>query len=103
MTVDDLRVGSGFDVHPFSADPTRALVLGGVTMAGARGLVGHSDADVIAHACAEALLGNGDIECGCGLGRHDGPSTSIGIPETLVGVPAVIACTTSCCVVAVRS
>ena len=57
MTVDDLRVGSGFDVHPFSADPTRALVLGGVTIAGARGLVGHSDADVIAHACAEALLG----------------------------------------------
>ena len=57
MNVDGLRVGSGFDVHAFSVDPARALVLGGVTIAGARGLVGHSDADVIAHACAEALLG----------------------------------------------
>ena len=57
MTLPDLRVGSGFDVHAFSADPTRALVLGGVTIEGARGLLGHSDADVIAHACAEALLG----------------------------------------------
>lgn len=57
MSAHDLRVGSGFDVHPFSADPARVLVLGGVSIAGARGLVGHSDADVIAHACAEALLG----------------------------------------------
>lgn len=57
MTLPDLRVGSGFDVHAFSADPARVLVLGGVTIAGARGLHGHSDADVIAHACAEALLG----------------------------------------------
>jgi 2-C-methyl-D-erythritol 2,4-cyclodiphosphate synthase len=57
VTLPDLRVGSGFDVHAFSADPARPLVLGGVTIAGARGLHGHSDADVIAHACAEALLG----------------------------------------------
>ena len=57
MTLPDLRVGSGFDVHAFSADPTRALVLGGVVIEGARGLLGHSDADVIAHACAESLLG----------------------------------------------
>jgi len=57
VTVHDLRVGSGFDVHAFSADPARGLVLGGVSISGARGLVGHSDADVIAHACAEALLG----------------------------------------------
>ena len=57
MNIGDLRVGSGFDTHTFSADPARPLVLGGVTFAGARGLVGHSDADVIAHACAEALLG----------------------------------------------
>ena len=57
MNIGDIRVGSGFDVHAFSADPARALVLGGVTFAEARGLVGHSDADVIAHACAEALLG----------------------------------------------
>jgi 2-C-methyl-D-erythritol 2,4-cyclodiphosphate synthase len=52
-----IRVGLGFDVHAFSNDPTRALTLGGVVFEGARGLVGHSDADVIAHACADALLG----------------------------------------------
>ena len=57
MTASDLRVGTGFDVHTFSADPARRLVLGGVPISGARGLVGHSDSDVIAHACAEALLG----------------------------------------------
>lgn len=54
MTV---RVGHGFDVHPFSDEPTRQLVLGGVAFEGERGLVGHSDSDVIAHACADALLG----------------------------------------------
>jgi 2-C-methyl-D-erythritol 2,4-cyclodiphosphate synthase len=50
------RVGLGFDVHPFSPDPNRRLVLAGVALEG-RGLVGHSDADVIAHAVADALLG----------------------------------------------
>lgn len=50
------RVGFGFDVHPFSADPARRLVLGGVVLAG-RGLDGHSDADVVAHSVADALLG----------------------------------------------
>ena len=52
-----MRVGHGFDVHPFADDPSRALVLGGVTFPGARGLAGHSDADVIAHAVTDALLG----------------------------------------------
>ena len=52
-----MRVGIGFDVHPFSDDPSRPLVLGGVTIAGERGLVGHSDADVAAHAVADAILG----------------------------------------------
>src|SRR5438270_5641037 len=51
------RVGLGFDVHAFSDDPTRRLVLGGVALSGERGLAGHSDADVIAHAVADALLG----------------------------------------------
>ena len=50
------RVGLGFDVHPF-ADDDRPLVLGGVRFDGERGLAGHSDADVIAHAVADALLG----------------------------------------------
>jgi 2-C-methyl-D-erythritol 2,4-cyclodiphosphate synthase len=54
MTV---RVGQGFDVHRFSDDEERALTLGGVRFDGGRGLVGHSDADVVAHAVADALLG----------------------------------------------
>lgn len=62
-----MRVGMGFDVHPFSDDPSRACILGGVRFDGVRGLVGHSDADVVAHAVAEALLG----AAGLGdLGEH---------------------------------
>lgn len=53
----EVRVGQGFDVHRSSDDPARRLVLGGVHFDGRPGLVGHSDADVIAHAVAEALLG----------------------------------------------
>jgi 2-C-methyl-D-erythritol 2,4-cyclodiphosphate synthase len=52
-----VRVGQGFDVHPFSDDPARPLVLGGVHFDGERGLAGHSDADAIAHAVTDALLG----------------------------------------------
>jgi 2-C-methyl-D-erythritol 2,4-cyclodiphosphate synthase len=48
------RVGLGFDVHPFGGDGP--LVLGGVTLPGP-GLSGHSDADVITHAVADAVLG----------------------------------------------
>ncbi len=51
------RVGMGFDVHPFAADPGRLLVLGGVAFPGETPLRGHSDADVVAHAAADALLG----------------------------------------------
>lgn len=49
------RVGLGFDVHPFADG--RALVLGGVEVPAERGLLGHSDADVLTHAVADALLG----------------------------------------------
>lgn len=52
-----LRVGHGFDVHAFGPDAGRPLVLGGVRFDGERGLAGHSDADVVAHAVADALLG----------------------------------------------
>jgi 2-C-methyl-D-erythritol 2,4-cyclodiphosphate synthase len=52
-----VRVGMGFDVHRFSDDPNRPLVLGGVVFEGIRGLHGHSDADAIAHAVTDALLG----------------------------------------------
>jgi len=52
-----IRIGSGFDTHRFSSDPGRALVLGGVVFEGATGLAGHSDADAVAHACTDAVLG----------------------------------------------
>ncbi|HZU80222.1 MAG TPA: 2-C-methyl-D-erythritol 2,4-cyclodiphosphate synthase [Acidimicrobiales bacterium] len=62
-----LRVGQGFDMHGFSDDPGRPLVLGGVTVPDGPGLAGHSDADVVCHALADALLG----AAGLGdLGRH---------------------------------
>ena len=51
------RIGQGVDVHAFSDDPDRVLVLGGVTIEGSLGLEGHSDADALAHACADAVLG----------------------------------------------
>ena len=49
------RVGLGFDLHPTT--PERPLILGGVTVPAERGLAGHSDADVLSHAVAEAMLG----------------------------------------------
>ena len=49
------RVGLGFDVHPFGDAPP--LVLGGVQIADAPRLAGHSDGDAVAHAVADALLG----------------------------------------------
>lgn len=51
----DVRVGIGFDAHAFSDDA--ALVLGGVDFPGDRGLAGHSDGDVVAHALIDAVLG----------------------------------------------
>jgi 2-C-methyl-D-erythritol 2,4-cyclodiphosphate synthase len=60
-----MRIGNGFDVHALVSG--RALILGGVTIAHPRGLAGHSDADVLLHALADAILGAlalGDI------GRH---------------------------------
>jgi len=50
-----IRVGLGFDVHPFADG--RPLVLGGVVIPDSPGLAGHSDADAVAHAVADALLG----------------------------------------------
>jgi 2-C-methyl-D-erythritol 2,4-cyclodiphosphate synthase len=60
-----MRVGSGYDVHPFVSG--RPLVLGGIKVPYLFGLKGHSDADVLIHAICDALLGaiaEGDI------GRH---------------------------------
>ncbi|MGI8923542.1 MAG: 2-C-methyl-D-erythritol 2,4-cyclodiphosphate synthase [Fimbriimonadales bacterium] len=54
--------GFGYDVHRFSDDPERPLILGGVRFTGSKGLQGHSDADVVLHSVTDALLGS------CGLG-----------------------------------
>lgn len=60
-----VRVGYGYDVHAFAAG--RRLVLGGVEIPAERGLLGHSDADALLHAVADALLG----AAGLGdIGRH---------------------------------
>jgi 2-C-methyl-D-erythritol 2,4-cyclodiphosphate synthase len=52
------RVGMGYDLHAFGGDGP--LVLGGVTLVG-RGLIGHSDADAVSHAVADAVLGAADL------------------------------------------
>lgn len=59
------RIGQGFDVHALVAG--RPLIIGGVTIPHERGLLGHSDADVLLHAVTDALLG----AAGLGdIGRH---------------------------------
>jgi 2-C-methyl-D-erythritol 2,4-cyclodiphosphate synthase len=59
------RIGQGFDVHALVCG--RPLIIGGVTIAHDRGLLGHSDADVLLHAITDALLG----AAGLGdIGRH---------------------------------
>jgi 2-C-methyl-D-erythritol 2,4-cyclodiphosphate synthase len=58
-----MRVGLGVDVHAFAApEDGRRLVLGGVEIPSDRGLLGHSDADVLAHAVTDALLGAAGLE-----------------------------------------
>ena len=52
---NSLRIGQGYDVHRLTAD--RKLILGGVEIPWEKGLLGHSDADVLLHAIADALLG----------------------------------------------
>ncbi len=61
----DFRVGHGYDVHRFAEG--RQLYLGGVCIPNERGLLGHSDADVLIHAIADAMLG----AAGLGdIGKH---------------------------------
>ena len=52
---NDFRIGNGFDVHAFAEG--RKLILGGVEIPCEKGLIGHSDADVLLHAITDALLG----------------------------------------------
>ena len=83
------RIGHGFDVHPLV--PGRKCIIGGVEIANDRGLLGHSDADVLLHAVCDALLGAaalGDI------GKHfpdsDAKFEGINSRELLKHVGALI-------------
>jgi 2-C-methyl-D-erythritol 2,4-cyclodiphosphate synthase len=51
----NLRIGNGYDIHQLVLD--RPLILGGITIPHERGLLGHSDADVLTHAIMDAMLG----------------------------------------------
>lgn len=63
----ETRMGIGYDVHAFSKEQGRPLMLGGIRFEGERGLEGHSDADPLIHAIVDALLG----AAGLGdIGRH---------------------------------
>lgn len=61
----EIRIGQGFDVHPFGEE--RPLLLAGVRIPFPRGLGGHSDADVLSHALCDALLGAANLG---DLGSH---------------------------------
>lgn len=65
MSTFDIRVGEGWDVHQLVAG--RKLVLGGIEIPHATGLLGHSDADVLLHAITDALLGGAGLG---DIGRH---------------------------------
>ena len=64
-----MRIGHGYDSHRFAAG--RRLVLGGVEIPHEQGLTGHSDADAVAHAVTDALLGASGLG---DIGRHFPPS-----------------------------
>ena len=67
----ELRTGVAYDSHRFEESGGR-LVLGGVEIAGERGLIGHSDADVVSHALADALLGAAGLgDIGAHFPDHD--------------------------------
>ena len=84
----DARVGTGVDVHAFSDDPTDGLWVAGLHWPGERGLVGHSDGDVAAHAICDALLsavGLGDLGSNFGTSdpRFSGAHGDVFLRETV--------------------
>ncbi len=67
------RIGIGTDIHAYSSDADRALWIAGLHWPGERGLAGHSDADVVAHASCDALFSAadlGDLGTNFGLGEE---------------------------------
>lgn len=86
----DIRIGIGHDVHPLV--PGRRLVLGGVEIPFEKGLLGHSDADVLVHAICDALLG----AAGLGdIGMHFPNSDT-----SLAGIDSLILLRRSCDMIA---
>jgi len=84
------RVGLGFDAHAFREG--RKLILGGVYIAGEQGLEGHSDADVLAHAVMDALLGAcGERDIGCRFPDSDPTYKDISSMVLLEEVAGVVA------------
>lgn len=83
-----VSVGIGYDSHRFGAD--RPLILGGVEIPFDRGLVGHSDADVLTHAVIDALLGAGGLGDIGSIFPDSDPewrdADSIGMLSTVVGM-----------------
>jgi len=77
--VSTIRCGIGYDAHRLAED--RRLILGGVAIAHSRGLEGHSDADVLAHAIADAMLG---AICAGDIGQHF-PNTD----ESIRGISSI--------------
>ena len=55
FSISDIRIGTGYDVHRLTTD--RKCIIGGVEIPFEKGLLGHSDADVLIHAVVDALLG----------------------------------------------
>ena len=85
-----LRVGNGYDAHRLA--PGRKLILGGVEIPHDRGLDGHSDADVICHAIADALLGAvGERDIGHHFPNSDESIRGISSIEILQRVTALLA------------
>ena len=84
-----MRVGFGYDIHRFAEG--RKLVLGGVEIPHPRGLEGHSDADVLSHAVADALLGAaGERDIGHHFPNTDAALKGIDSQEILQRVQAIL-------------
>lgn len=85
-----MRAGIGFDVHAFADG--RPLVLGGLTIPGARGLDGHSDADIVCHAVADAILGAAALgDLGTHFSSSDARWKDVASTELLMSAVALAA------------
>ncbi|MFL5766876.1 MAG: 2-C-methyl-D-erythritol 2,4-cyclodiphosphate synthase [Actinomycetota bacterium] len=88
--MNEPRIGLGFDVHPRAEE--RPMLLGGVCFEDEPGLAGHSDADVVCHALAEAMLGAAALgDLGSHLPDDDPGTEGIGGLELLGRVVGIVA------------